>query len=63
MKEQILETIENALIEGMAEEIGVRPFQMKSMIMRCEELKEFFEKTRSEAIKNIAENIKAKKGL
>jgi hypothetical protein len=33
------------------------------MIMRCEELKEFFEKTRSEAIKNIAENIKAKKGL
>lgn len=58
MEKQILETIENALIDRMAKEAGVQTFQMKSMIMRCEELKEYYKKIRSIAIKDLAENFK-----
>ena len=57
MERQILETIENALIDRMAKEAGVQRFQMKSMIMRCEELKQYYKRIRSIAIKDLAENF------
>ena len=58
MEQQILETIENALIDRMAKEGGVQAFQMKSMIMRCEELKQYYKQIRSNAIKDLAHNFK-----
>jgi predicted peroxiredoxin len=58
MEQQILETIENALIDRMAKEVGVQAFQMKSMIMRCEELKQYYKQIRSNAIKDLADNFK-----
>jgi hypothetical protein len=58
MEQQILETIENALIDRMAKEAGVQAFQMKSMIMRCEELKQYYKRVRSIAIKDLAENFR-----
>jgi hypothetical protein len=58
MEQQILETIENALIDRMAKEVGVQAFQMKSMIMRCEELKQYYKQIRSNAIKDLAHNFK-----
>jgi hypothetical protein len=58
MEKQILETIENALIDRMAKEAGVQAFQMKSMIIRCEELREYYKQVRSKAIKDLAENFR-----
>lgn len=50
----ILHSIENALIEKMAEATNCQPFQMKSMISRCDELKAYFYEMRSELIKGLA---------
>jgi hypothetical protein len=63
MEKQILETIENALIDRIAKEVGVQAFQMKSMIMRCEELREYYKQIRSNAIKDLAENFRNDKTI
>ena len=55
MEKQILETIENAVIERMAKEVGVQAFRMKSMIGRCEELKAYYKEVRNQVIKDLAE--------
>ena len=52
--ETMLHSIENALIEKMAEAANCQPFQMKSMISRCDELKQYFYQLRSETIKGMA---------
>ena len=52
--EVMLHSIENALIEKMAEAANCQPFQMKSMIARCDELKQYFYQLRSETIKGMA---------
>lgn len=58
MEKQILETIENALIDRMAKEAGVQPFQMKSMIIRSEVLRDYYKEVRSKAIKDLADNFR-----
>ena len=57
--EIMLHSIENALIAKMAEATNCQPFQMKSMISRCDELKEYFYKMRSELIKGLANDMAA----
>lgn len=59
MEQQILNNIENTLISRMAQECGVQPFQMKSMIMRCEELNTYYKELRSKVIKDMADNFMA----
>ena len=51
----MLHSIENALIEKMAQAAGCQPFQMKSMISRCDELKQYFYECRSKVIHEMAE--------
>ena len=53
--ETMLHSIENALIAKMAEATGCQPFQMKSMISRCDELKQYFYQVRSQLIQEMAE--------
>lgn len=53
--EIMLHSIENALIAKMAEAANVQPFQMKSMISRCDELKQYFYEMRSKVIHEMAE--------
>ena len=53
--ETMLHSIESALIVKMAEAAGCQPFQMKSMISRCEELKQYFYQMRSQIIHEMAE--------
>lgn len=42
MADEIIAEINQKAIEKMAKAAGVAPFQMRSMINRCDELKEFF---------------------
>lgn len=58
-EQQILNNIENTLISRMAQECGVKDFQMKSMIMRCKELNEYYKQLRSKIIKDMANNFMA----
>lgn len=58
-EQQILNNIENTLISRMAQECGVQDFQMKSMIMRCKELNEYYKQLRSKVIKDMANNFMA----
>jgi len=51
-----LNTIEQAIIEKMAKEVGVQTFQMKSMIKRCEELKKYYIEVRERVIVKMAAN-------
>ena len=57
--EIMLHSIENALIAKMAEATNCQPFQMKNMISRCDELKEYFYEMRSELIKGLADDMAA----
>lgn len=42
MADEIIAEINEKAIEKMAQAVGVAPFQMRSMINRCDELREFF---------------------
>lgn len=42
LADELIAEINQKAIEKMAQAVGVAPFQMRSMINRCDELQEFF---------------------
>ena len=51
----MLLTIETAIIAKMAKSTGYAPFQMKSMIKRIPELREYYKQVRAEVIASMAQ--------
>ena len=52
--QQALNQVEEAIIAKMASVAGVQPFQMVSMIKRCDELKAYYKQVRAQVITEMA---------
>lgn len=55
MAQEMLHSIENALIEKFADIAGVAPWQMKGIIARCDEMKAYYHECRAKVIREMAE--------
>ena len=53
----MLESLEDTIMQKMADASGVQKFQMVSMVKRCDELKEYYCQLRSDIIKSMAADL------
>ena len=54
LADELIAEINQKAIEKMAQAAGVAPFQMRSMINRCDELQEFFRDYQRKVIVGMA---------
>jgi len=53
----MLESLEDTIMQKMADASGVQKFQMVNMVKRCDELKKFYCQLRSDLIKSMAADL------